>query len=212
MRAGVLLPIFVATLLSSSAAWAEREPWERRWDIEWFANSDPEWDIDLCVFLPYASCVGMIEGSIGYGGGRGYGTRLNPGEPNDYQQLYGELGYLFRVVESPSLQIGPTIGFEADFFDESIHYSFFASARGRLWLGNWVTLGLALGVVGSLDDSWKGRGIGGLGELGMTLGGHIGVYVHTQVLYGRDGVETRVTGGVRGSLLTWAAIILGLGG
>ncbi len=212
MKKSLFGSVCLVVFFASSVAWAEREPWEQRYDIDWFGPPDPEWDIDLCVFLPYSTCLGTIEGAIGYGGGRGYGTNLNPDEPNDYQQLYGELGYLFRVVESPSLQIGPTIGLELEFYDETLRYHIFAAARGRLWICNWLTLGMARGVVGSLEESWAAYGIGGLGELGMTLGGHIGIYVHTQVLYGPDGVETRVTSGIRGSLVTWAAILLGLGG
>ena len=209
----ILLPTLSFLLLVLPLlAKAEEERRGRRLDIEWFRAEDPADDLFLCVFLPYEGCRHTIDSSIGYGGGRGWGVQLQWEEPNDYTQLYIDLAYLKQVVDRPSLQLGASLGYEMEIFDESLRHHFFATVRGRLWAGSWVTAEVALGMVGSFDGDWRYCGIGGLGELALTLHGHLGLYVNSQVISGPTGVETRVTGGFRGSLVTWLAILIGLGG
>lgn len=212
MRSRLYAATAALALLLSMPAGAEEESWGGRFDIDWFGPVDPENDILLCIFLPYATCQHTIDSAIGYGGGRGWGVELQWEEPNDYTQLYIDLTYLVRVTGRPSFQIGPSVGFEIEIFDESRRYHIFAAAHGRLWAGSWVTAELALGVVGSFDGDWSYTGVGGLGELALTLHCHLGLYVNTQVVAGPDGVETRVTGGFRGSLITWLSIFGAMGG
>ena len=145
---------------------------------EWFGVEDPEQDLYLCVLLPYERCEGMVEAGIGYGGGRGWGAGLQPDEPNDYMQFYLDVGYLFRVVDRPSIQIGPTIGAEIEIFDETLRYHLYTAALMRLWAGRWVTFDTSLGLVGSFDDQFRPRGVGGIGRLAVTLHGQIGFVEH----------------------------------
>jgi hypothetical protein len=202
--------LVAAALLSPSSVQAQSYSETSSLDIEWFAAQDPSQDIPLCVLLPYSTCMGTIDLNIGYGGGGGYGVELLRGESNDYMQLYVDAGYLFRVVRAPSLQIGPTVGFELEIYDETVRYHLFSTARSRIWAGPWVTFELALGLVASLDEEWNYRGFGGMGEFAITLHGHLGVYVQGQLLAGLDDAEARLTAGVRGSFLTWLAIFAGM--
>lgn len=205
-------PIFffiVASTLAQPTAMAETT---HRYQYEWFGVEDPSQELFLCVLLPYENCRGMIEARIGYGGGRGFGAGLQPGEANEYMQFYIDGGYLFRVLDRPSLQIGPTIGMEIEIFDETLRYHLYTSALLRIWTGRWITFDTSIGLVGSFSGEWRPRGVGGIGELAITLHGHLGFYVQTQVISASDRAEILVTGGFRGSLVAWLVIIAGIAG
>ncbi len=207
----IIIPIGAALIsLAPSAAWAEQGGVRGDLEIDWFSARDPDRDIPWCILLPYPSCRQTLDVSVGYGGGGGWGLELEPDESNDFMQLYIDLAYLFRVVASPSIQVGPTVGFELELFDETMRYHWFATGRGRIWAGRWVTFELALGLVVSLDESWGYQGVGGLGEVAITIHGHLGAYVQGQLIAGADGDEARLTAGFRGSFLTWLAILIGV--
>lgn len=195
-------------LLAPTAARAQ----ERRWQVEYLATDEPERDMYACLLLPYERCHHVLDLSMLYGGGRSWGGAIQEDEPNDSLQLALDLGYLNWVVERPSLQIGPMVGFEIERFQERWRYRLSASARGRLWAGRWITIEAAVGLVGAFDRRFRARGLGGLAELALGLHGHLGAFVQTQVLSTADGVETRVTGGFRGSFVAWAVIFAGMAG
>jgi hypothetical protein len=204
----------VALLLTAALPSVARgeEAARGRWEYQWFGVEDVETPMDFCVLLPYQRCRRALDVSISYGGGREYGAIARQGERSDTMQLAADGGYLHQVSESPSLQLGPMIGFEAELFQEEWRFRLYATARARLWIGRWVTFESALGVVGSFERGWTPRGIGGLAELAFTLHGHLGFYVQTQVTSGPEGAETRVTAGFRGSFVTWAVIFAGMAG
>jgi hypothetical protein len=185
---------------------------EPRFEVEYLATDDEDRDMDVCLLLPYPRCRGMLDVAMEYGGGRSWGTALEFEEPATPMQLAVDAGYLFRAAESPSFQIGPAVGFEADLYEETRNFHVTAWARGRLWAGRWVTTDLALGAVAGFDRGFGFRAAGGAVELALTLHGHLGAFVLTQVLDGREGVETRVTAGFRGSVLAWAVIFAGMAG
>jgi hypothetical protein len=202
--------VIVALLLCAPVD-VRAEP-TRSLDIEWFGTDDPTLEMDLCVLLPYEHCRRTLDARIGYGGGRGYRAGLQPDEPNEYMQLYVDGGFLFQVVDSPSVQVGPTVGAEIEIFDETLRYHLFSTALFRIWAGRWITFDAAVGIVGSFDDEWHPRGIGGIGEAALTLHAHLGLYVQTQVIAGSGETEVLVTGGFRGSLVAWLVIFLGMSG
>jgi hypothetical protein len=199
-------------LIRAAPARAEADVPGTNLSYEWFGATDPERDIHLCILLPYPRCRHALDAAIGYGGGVERGTQLQPGEASDYMQFYVDAAYLARVVEWPSLQVGPAVGWDIEIYDESRRYSLYATARARVWAGRWITFDLDLGVVGGFDDAWAPLEVGGIGELAITLHGHLGAYVQTEVLDGPHGLETRVTGGFRGSVVAWALIFAGMGG
>jgi hypothetical protein len=183
---------------------------------EWFGVEDREREMHLCVLLPYRNCDHAFDVAIAYGGGTVWGgpEQADPAFDlgNDSMQLLADGGYLHRVHDAPAILIGPLVGFEAEQFRDEWRFRLQASARLRMWLGEWVTLEAAVGVVGSFELDFSPRGVGGLVDLGLTLHGHLGAYVQTQVIDGPEGVETRVTAGFRGSLVTWAVIFAGMAG
>lgn len=211
-RSRLLAAAAVAALLLPAAAQAQTEVPGTSLSYEWFAASDPERDIHLCVLLPYARCRHALDAAIGYGGGVARGAELGVGEANDYMQLYVDAAYLGRVHPWPAVQVGPVVGFELELFDESRRYHLYTSARARVWAGRWVAFDFDLGVVGSFDQGWGFEAFGGIGELAVTLHGHLGAYVQAEVLDGPHGLEVRVTGGFRGSVVAWALIFAGMGG
>jgi hypothetical protein len=212
MRSGVLATAVLAALLLPSPALAESDVPGTSLSYEWFGATDQERDIHLCVLLPYPRCRHALDAAIGYGGGMAHGAALQTGEEADFMQFYVDAAYLGRVVEWPSLQIGPAAGFEIELFDQSRRYHLYTTARARVWVGRWVTFDFDLGVVGSFDRGWGYQGIGGIGEVAITLHGHLGAYVQAEVLDGPHGLESRVTGGFRGSVVAWAVIFAGMGG
>jgi len=109
---------------------------------------------------------------------------------------------------SRQLHIGATVGIDLLFFDEQPAYQLFATARGRLWLGEWVTLEGAIGPAVTFDDSFEeARRVGGIFELAFTIHGHIGLFVQGEALYGDPDMEYRVSAGIRGSLLGWILML-----
>lgn len=206
-----LLALFTTVVTAPSLLWAE-EVEQDRWEYHWFGVEDDDIPMDYCILLPYRRCERALDVALSYGGGREYGRLARQGDGNDTLQLAVDGGYLHQVSQSPSLQLGPMLGFEAEYFQDAWRFRLYATARARLWLGRWVTFESALGVVGSFERDWRPRGVGGLAEIALTLHGHLGVYVQTQVIAGPAGVETRVTGGFRGSFVTWAIIFAGMAG
>jgi len=207
------LPLVVVTcaLQLSSPACAE-ERTESRYSVEYFGVRDADRDLFLCILLPYQRCQRTIDSAIGYGGGLANGTHLETLEENNYMQFYIDASYLIRVVERPSLQLGPSIGFEVELFDQSLRYHLFSTVRARLWAGRWVNFDFALGAVGSFDRSWRFQGAGGLAEISLSAHAHLGAFVQTQVTSGPLGPEVRVSGGFRGSFTAWAVIFAGMAG
>lgn len=179
--------------------------------VDFLGEGDDEGDLEACILLPYARCRGSFDVSIEYGGGKVWGMALQDLEEDDYLQLAVDAGYLFALSSSPSFQLGPTVGFEAEIFDESLRYTLFLTARGRLWLWQWVTIEAALGPAAGLARDGSPVAVGGFGELAVTAHGHLGAFVQTLVMEGPDGLETRVCGGFRGSFTAWAILIAGMG-
>lgn len=212
MRSRLLAAAVVAATLLPAAARAETQVPGTSLSYEWFGATDVERDIHLCVLLPYPRCRHALDAAIGYGGGLERGAELGLGEARDYMQFYVDAAYLRLVHPWPAVQVGPVAAFELELFDESRRYHVYTAARARVWAGRWVTFDLDLGVVGSFDEAWAYQGVGGIGELAITLHGHLGAYVQAEVLDGPHGLETRVTGGFRGSVVAWALIFAGMGG
>ncbi len=216
MHLSLAAALLAAVLLQAAPARAELDGSMRSGRFQWFGASERDQEMYFCVLLPYRNCDRAIDIALVYGGGNTWGgpeqTDLVYDLGDDSMQLMADVGYLHRVTNEHAILIGPMIGIEAEHFREAWRFRIQASARSRIWLGEWATFEAALGVVGAFDDNFRPRGLGGLLEVAFTLHGHVGVYVQTQVIDGHEGIETRVTAGLRGSLVTWAVLVLGVMG
>jgi len=161
--------------------------------------------------MPSSNCWLTVHLEAGLAFGDSWGDTSAFGQPSvGLTRLFVDVGVLFGLNTLVPFHLGPTIGFSADFTDYFYRYQFFAKARGRLWGGEYFTFETALGIVGSINESWDRGSLGLIGEIALTFHGHIGAYVETAVLFNNDGSEFQVMGGIRASLIGWLIILSNL--
>jgi hypothetical protein len=166
-----------------------------------------------CVLLPRPGCGTQAHVDLGMGWGESHsyvGTQWS-------YRGSAEAGMLVGVGRE--WQIGPALEAAFDLGRVNSGWGFVPKVKSRYWIGGWyISLDGAIGWSlerFSFDHGTEaGTRMGLQADLGLTALGLIGPFAHLSALGDPDGIggsETRWLVGFRAGVLSWAALLSGLG-